>query len=85
MSERYPERAKRVFFIARYEANQLVSWTVETERLLLGCLAEAFGWISNSGGRVFGAGAFVLTVVFLGRLMWTKHWEAEADKARCTP
>ena len=40
MFERYTERARRVIFIARYEASNLGSMTIETEHLLLGLLRE---------------------------------------------
>ena len=36
MFERYTERARRVLFLARYEASQLGSISIETEHLLLG-------------------------------------------------
>jgi Clp amino terminal domain, pathogenicity island component len=40
MFERYTERARRVIFVARYEAVQLGSTTIETEHLLLGVIRE---------------------------------------------
>src|SRR5215468_9050141 len=40
MFERYTERARRVFFFARYEASQLGSTTIETEHFLLGLIRE---------------------------------------------
>jgi len=40
MFERYTERARRVIFLARYEASQFGSTTIETEHLLLGLIRE---------------------------------------------
>jgi bifunctional UDP-N-acetylglucosamine pyrophosphorylase/glucosamine-1-phosphate N-acetyltransferase len=40
MFERYTEKARRVIFFARFEANQVGSQTIETEHLLLGLLRE---------------------------------------------
>lgn len=40
MFERYTNAARRVIFIARYEASQFGSSTIETEHLLLGILME---------------------------------------------
>lgn len=40
MFERYTERARRVVFFARYEANQYGSPEIDTEHLLLGLLRE---------------------------------------------
>src|SRR3979490_2253970 len=40
MFERYPEKARRVIFFARYEASQFGSPCIETEHLLLGLLRE---------------------------------------------
>jgi hypothetical protein len=40
MFERFTERARRVFFFARYEASQFGSVTIEPEHLLLGVLRE---------------------------------------------
>src|SRR5215472_1292511 len=40
MFERYSERARRVFFFARYEASEVGSTTIETEHLLLGLIRE---------------------------------------------
>src|SRR3569833_230007 len=40
MFERYTEKARRVIFIARYEASQFGSPYIETEHLLLGLLRE---------------------------------------------
>jgi hypothetical protein len=40
MFERYTEKARRVIYFARYEANQFGSPYVETEHLLLGLLGE---------------------------------------------
>ncbi len=40
MFERYTEKARRVIFIARYEASQFGSPYIETEHLLLGILRE---------------------------------------------
>src|SRR6201995_5303228 len=40
MFERYTEKARRVIFFARYEANQFGSPYIETEHLLLGLLGE---------------------------------------------
>jgi ATP-dependent Clp protease ATP-binding subunit ClpA len=49
MFERYTERARRVVFLARYEASQLGSAAIETEHLLLGVIREADGFT----GRLF--------------------------------
>src|SRR5260370_36928898 len=38
--ERYPEKARRVIFFARYEASQYGSPYIETEHLLLGLMRE---------------------------------------------
>ena len=38
--ERYTEKARRVIFFARYEANQFGTPYIETEHLLLGLLRE---------------------------------------------
>ena len=43
MFERYTERARRVPFFARYEAQQLGSATIETEHLLLRLIREGKG------------------------------------------
>src|SRR5258707_1769039 len=40
MFERYPEKARRFIFFARYEASQFGSPCIETEHLLLGLLRE---------------------------------------------
>jgi ATP-dependent Clp protease ATP-binding subunit ClpC len=40
MFEKYTEKARRVIFFARYEANQFGSPTIETEHLLLGLIRE---------------------------------------------
>jgi ATP-dependent Clp protease ATP-binding subunit ClpC len=40
MFERYPEKARRVIFYARYEASQFGSPYIETEHVLLGLLRE---------------------------------------------
>jgi len=40
MFERYTERARRVIFLARYEASQFGSTTIETEHFLLGLIRE---------------------------------------------
>jgi hypothetical protein len=40
MFERFTERARRVFFFARYEASQFGSVTIDPEHLLLGVLRE---------------------------------------------
>jgi ATP-dependent Clp protease ATP-binding subunit ClpC len=40
MFERYTERARRVIFVARVEASNFGSMTIETEHLLLGLLHE---------------------------------------------
>jgi hypothetical protein len=40
MFERYTERARRVPFLARYEASQFGSTTIETEHFLLGLIRE---------------------------------------------
>jgi ATP-dependent Clp protease ATP-binding subunit ClpC len=40
MFERYTEKARRVIFLARYEASQYGSPYIETEHLLLGLLRE---------------------------------------------
>jgi ATP-dependent Clp protease ATP-binding subunit ClpC len=40
MFEKYTERARRVLFFARYEANQFGSPCIETEHLLLGLIRE---------------------------------------------
>jgi hypothetical protein len=40
MFERYTEKARRVVFFARYEANQYRSPNIETEHLLLGLMRE---------------------------------------------
>src|SRR3954464_13791991 len=40
MFERFTERARRVFFFARYEASQFGSTTIEPEHMLLGVLRE---------------------------------------------
>ena len=40
MFERYTEKARRVIFVARYEASQFGSPYIETEHLLLGLLRE---------------------------------------------
>lgn len=40
MSEPYTERARRVIFLARYEASQFGSKTIETGHLLLGLIRE---------------------------------------------
>jgi Clp amino terminal domain, pathogenicity island component len=43
MFERYTERARRVIFLARYEASQLGDTYIETQHLLLGLLREDAG------------------------------------------
>ena len=40
MFEKFTERAKRVLFLARYEASQLGGQVIGTEHLLLGLLKE---------------------------------------------
>lgn len=40
MFERYPEKARRVIFFARYEVSQFGSPVIETEHLLLGILRD---------------------------------------------
>src|SRR5262249_13612742 len=40
MFQRYKERARRVIFVARYEAVQFGSRTIETEHLLLGLIHQ---------------------------------------------
>ena len=40
MFERYTEKARRIIFVARYEANQFGSPYIETEHILLGLLRE---------------------------------------------
>ena len=40
MFEKYTEKARRVIFIARYEASQFGSPTIEAEHLLLGLIRE---------------------------------------------
>src|SRR5207237_8919725 len=40
MFERYSERARRLIFLARYEASQFGSMTIESEHLLLGLIRE---------------------------------------------
>ena len=51
MFERYTERARRVLFFARYEANQLGSESIETEHLLLGLIREGKGLTSRLFAR----------------------------------
>ena len=51
MFERYTERARRVLFFARYEANQLGSESIESEHLLLGLIREGKGLTSRLFGR----------------------------------
>jgi uncharacterized protein (TIGR03435 family) len=51
MFERYTERARRVLFFARYEADRLGGLAIETEHLLLGLLREGKGITS----RIFAA------------------------------
>jgi 1-pyrroline-5-carboxylate dehydrogenase len=55
MFERYTPKARRVIFLARYEAAQLGSLCIEGEHLLLGLLRED----KVLGERVCGAGADV--------------------------
>src|SRR5262249_16100145 len=50
MFERFTERARRVFFFARYEASQFGSVTIEPEHLMLGLLRED----RNVVGRFLG-------------------------------
>ena len=40
MFEKFTEKAKRVLFLARYEASQMGSRVIGTEHLLLGLLKE---------------------------------------------
>src|SRR5215831_14873368 len=47
MFERFTERARRVFFFARYEASQFGSATIEPEHMLLGVLREDRNAISR--------------------------------------
>jgi ATP-dependent Clp protease ATP-binding subunit ClpA len=47
MFERFTERARRVFFFARYEASQFGSVTIEPEHMLLGVLREDRNAISR--------------------------------------
>ena len=51
MFERYTERARRVLFVARYEASQLGSISIETEHLLLGLIREGKGLTSRIFAR----------------------------------
>ena len=51
MFERYTERARRVLFFARYEANQLGSGLIEPEHLLLGLIREGKGLTSRLFAR----------------------------------
>jgi ATP-dependent Clp protease ATP-binding subunit ClpC len=51
MFERYTERARRVLFFARYEANQLGSSLIEPEHLLLGLIREGKGLTSRLFAR----------------------------------
>ncbi len=51
MFERYTERARRVLFFARYEANQLGSASIESEHLLLGLIREGKGLTSRLFAR----------------------------------
>src|SRR5258705_79745 len=51
MFERYTERARRVLFFARYEASQLGSISIETERLLLALIREGKGLTSRIFAR----------------------------------
>ena len=43
MFERYTEKARRVIFLARYEASNYGSPYIETEHLLLGLIRETVG------------------------------------------
>lgn len=54
MFERYTEKARRVIFFARYEANQLGSPTIETEHILLGLIRED-KILTNRFLRTYGA------------------------------
>jgi len=45
MFERYTEKARRVIFFARYEANQFGSETIEPEHILLGLFREDKGFL----------------------------------------
>jgi ATP-dependent Clp protease ATP-binding subunit ClpA len=47
MFERYTERARRVLFLARYEAGQAGSVSIEPEHVLLGLLREGKGLTSR--------------------------------------
>ena len=51
MFERYTERARRVLFFARYEANELGSLSIGTEHLLLGLIREGKGLTSRLFAR----------------------------------
>src|SRR5258705_6043320 len=51
MFERYTEGARRVLFFARYEASQLGSISIETERLLLALIREGKGLTSRIFAR----------------------------------
>src|SRR2546425_12297654 len=42
MFERYTEKARRIIFFARYEANQYGSTFIDTQHLLLGLMRESF-------------------------------------------
>ena len=61
MFERYTERARRVIFFARQEANRFGSKAIETEHFLLGLLREdghltllsSASRIDDRGGRDF--------------------------------
>ena len=41
MFEKFTEKAKRILFLARYEASQQGSSEIETEHILLGMLKES--------------------------------------------
>jgi len=51
MFERYAEAARRTLFVARFEASQLGSISIETEHLLLGLIRERKGLTSRIFAR----------------------------------
>lgn len=50
MLERYTERARKVIFLARYEASAFASPMIDTEHLLLGLLREGHEPKASYGG-----------------------------------